>query len=128
MLRHLMTSLHLNIWKVKFDYLKNGKRFRSEIKNIFLASQLLSFTLTKHTCKNVAGTTSKQNFVIYWTPLSPPLQLMFLKFCKPFISSADSYDNLALFIGFTRRYASLFHSHLQISNYFFYILQRKKGQ
>ena len=32
--------------KVKFDYLKIEKSFRSEIKNIFLVSQVLSF---KHT-------------------------------------------------------------------------------
>ena len=38
-----------DIWtseELKFDYLKNEKSFRSEIKNIFFASQVLSF---KHT-------------------------------------------------------------------------------
>ena len=40
MLKRLMTSWHLNIWKVvKLDYLKNEKKFLSETKYIFLVSQ-----------------------------------------------------------------------------------------
>ena len=44
MLTHLMTSRHLNIWKVKIDYLKEGKNFPSEIKkhfSLFLKCSLL---------------------------------------------------------------------------------------
>ena len=32
-LGHLMTSWHLNVWKVKFDYLRNKKDFQNEIKH-----------------------------------------------------------------------------------------------
>ena len=43
----------------KFDYLKNEKSFRSEVKSIFLVSQMLSFRHAKQTSKNVADTTFK---------------------------------------------------------------------
>ena len=39
-----------DIWtseELKFDYLKNEKSFRSEIKNIFFVSQVLSFKYTQ---------------------------------------------------------------------------------
>ena len=42
---------------LKFDYLKNEKSFRSEIKAFFLVSNFLSFRDTKQTSKNVADTT-----------------------------------------------------------------------
>ena len=48
-----------DIWiseKKNFDYLKNEKSFRSEIKNIFTFSQVLCFRLTKQTSKNVVDT------------------------------------------------------------------------
>ena len=44
---------------LKFDYFKNEKSFRSEIKAFFLVSQVLSFRHTKQTSKNVADTTFK---------------------------------------------------------------------
>ena len=47
---------------LKVDYLKNEKSFRSEIKNIFLVSQELSFRHTTQTSKNVADTTFKENW------------------------------------------------------------------
>ena len=52
---------------LKVDYLKNEKSFRSEIKSIFIVSQVLSFRHTKQTSKNVADTTFKlgsQNFML----------------------------------------------------------------
>ena len=55
--RHLMTSWHLNIWNLKFDYLKNEKSFRIEIKNIFFVSQVLSVRHINQTSKNVAEST-----------------------------------------------------------------------
>ena len=42
---------------VKFDYLKNKKGVRSEIKNIFLVSQVLFIRDTNQTSKNVAAAT-----------------------------------------------------------------------
>ena len=51
-----------DIWiskKLKFDYLKKEKSFRSEIKNIFLVSQVLVFRHIKQNRKNVADTTFK---------------------------------------------------------------------
>ena len=69
MLRHLMTSWHLNIWileKLEFDYLKNEKSFRNEIKNIFLGFiNMLSFRYTKQTSKNLAGTTLNIIIIIW---------------------------------------------------------------
>ena len=50
--------------KLKFDYVKNEKSFQSEIKTFFLVSQVLSFTHTKQTSKNVADTTFKVSFNI----------------------------------------------------------------
>ena len=45
---------------LKVDYLKNEKSFRSEIKSVFLFSQVLSLRHTKQTSsKNVADTTFK---------------------------------------------------------------------
>ena len=44
------------IAKLKFDYLKKEKSFQSEIKNIFLVSQVLAFRHTKQNSKNVADT------------------------------------------------------------------------
>ena len=41
---------------LKFDYLRNEKNFRSEIKTFFLASQVLSFRHKIKTSKNVADT------------------------------------------------------------------------
>ena len=49
-----------DIWiseKLKSEYLKNEKSFRSEIKTFLLVSQVLSFRHTKETSKNVADTT-----------------------------------------------------------------------
>ena len=49
-----------DIWiseNLKFDYLKNEKSFRSEIKTFLLVSQVLSFRHKKQTSKNVADTT-----------------------------------------------------------------------
>ena len=45
--------------KLKFDYSKNEKNFRSEIKTFFLASKVLFFRQTKQTIKKVADTTFK---------------------------------------------------------------------
>ena len=42
---------------LKVGYLKNKKSFQSEIKNIFLALQVLSFRHVKQTSENVADTT-----------------------------------------------------------------------
>ena len=42
-----------------FEYL-NEKSFQSEIKNIFLVSQVLAFRHTKQNSKKVADTTFKQ--------------------------------------------------------------------
>ena len=58
MIRHLMASWHLNIYKLKFDkereeLLKGNKKF------FFLVSQVLSLRHTKQTSKNVADTTFK---------------------------------------------------------------------
>ena len=44
---------------LKFDYLKNEKSFRSEIKSIFPCFAMLSFIHTKQTSKNVVDTTFK---------------------------------------------------------------------
>ena len=44
---------------LKFDYLKKEKSFQSEVKSIFLVSQVLSFRHTKQISKNVADTTFK---------------------------------------------------------------------
>ena len=52
-----------DIWifeKSKFDYLKNEKSFRKEIKNLVL--QVLSFKLKKQTSKNVADKTFKRTW------------------------------------------------------------------
>ena len=54
MLEHLTTSK-----KLKLDYLKNEKSFRSKMKMFFLVSQVLFFRNTKQTNKNVADTTFK---------------------------------------------------------------------
>ena len=48
--------------KLKFDYLKNKKNFRSEVKIFFFVSQMLSFRHTKQTTKNAADTTFKHNW------------------------------------------------------------------
>ena len=51
-----------DIWiseNLKFDYLKNEKSFRSEIKTFFLVSQVLSFRHKNQTSKNVVDTTGK---------------------------------------------------------------------
>ena len=45
--------------KLKFDYLKNEKSFRSKIRIIFIVLQVLSFKLTKQTIKNVVDATFK---------------------------------------------------------------------
>ena len=46
--------------KLKFDYLKKEKSFRSEIKKSFsLVSQVVSFRHTNRTSKNLADTTLK---------------------------------------------------------------------
>ena len=58
MLRHLMSSWNLNT----FDYLKNERSFQSEIKSIFLVSQVLSFRHTKQTNRNIADTTFKEKW------------------------------------------------------------------
>ena len=50
MLRHLMTSWHLNIWKVKI-WLSQERKGEGEIKNIF--------RLTRETSKNAADTAFK---------------------------------------------------------------------
>ena len=42
---------------LKSDYVKNNKSFQSEIKNVFLASPVLSIRLRKQTTKNVVDTT-----------------------------------------------------------------------
>ena len=42
---------------ITFDYLKNEKSFRGEIKNILLVSRVLSFRHKRQTCKNIADTT-----------------------------------------------------------------------
>ena len=50
------------IWKckiLKFDFLENEKSFWSEIRNIFLAWQVLVFRLKKQTGKTVAKTVTK---------------------------------------------------------------------
>ena len=54
-----MTPWHLNT----FDYLKNQRNFHSEIKNIFLVSQMLSFRHNKQTSRNIADTTFKGKIV-----------------------------------------------------------------
>ena len=57
-----------DIWipeKLKFDYLKNKRSFRSEIKNIFLVLQVPSFRHTKQTSKNVMDTTFKEKWWIW---------------------------------------------------------------
>ena len=49
-----------NIWiseNWKFDYLKNKKSSRSEIKTFFLVSLVLCFRYTKQISKNVVDTT-----------------------------------------------------------------------
>ena len=57
-LRHVIMSW--DIWKsqkLKFAHLKNEKSFPSEIKNICLVSQALSFRHTKQRSKNIGDTT-----------------------------------------------------------------------
>ena len=53
-----MLSWNLN----NFDYLKNERSFQSEIKNMFLFSQVLSFRHTKQTNRNIADTTFKEKW------------------------------------------------------------------
>ena len=48
--------------KLKFGYLRNKKSFRSEIKNIFLVSQVLSLRYVKQTSKHVGDTTFNDLF------------------------------------------------------------------
>ena len=58
---------HHNIWiheKLKFDYLKNEKSFRSEIKNIFPCFTNAFFRYTKQISKNVADVTFKYEQLI----------------------------------------------------------------
>ena len=55
-----------DIWipkMLKFDYLKNEKRFWREMKAFLLVLQVLSLRHTKQTSKNVADTTFKHSFV-----------------------------------------------------------------
>ena len=61
MLRHLMTSRHLNIWKVKIWLSQKRKEFSKwNQKHIFLFHKS-SFLDKKQTSKNVADTTFKDN-------------------------------------------------------------------
>ena len=63
MLRDLMTSWHLNIWKIKVWLSQEQKELSTWNKKHFsLFSQFLSFRLTKQTSKNVADTTF--NFIM----------------------------------------------------------------
>ena len=58
MFRHLMRCHY--IWiseKLKFGYLMNEERFRSEINFFFLVSRVLLFRIAKQTSKTVADTT-----------------------------------------------------------------------
>ena len=63
-LTHLMTSRHLNIWKVKIWL--SQERFRSEVKIFFLFSQVLSFWLKKQTSKNIVITTFTRKLQHYF--------------------------------------------------------------
>ena len=56
-LGHLMISWYMNTWKVKIWLSHEQKELLKLTKNIFLVSQVLSFTDTKQTSKNVADTT-----------------------------------------------------------------------
>ena len=53
-----MTSWYLN----NFDYLKNERSYLSEIKNIFLVSQVFLYRYTKQTSRNIADTTFKEKW------------------------------------------------------------------
>ena len=70
--RHLMTSWQYHIIddvipeNLQFDYFKNKKSFRSEIKNIFLVSQVLSFRDKIQTSKNVADRTFNNATKNFW--------------------------------------------------------------
>ena len=55
MLRHLMMSWYLNVWKVKIWFSHKQKEFSKwNKKTFYLVSQVLSFRLRKQTSKNVA--------------------------------------------------------------------------
>ena len=53
--------------KLKSDYLKNERSFRSE-KTFFLVSKVLPFRHTKQTSKNVVDTTFKRFFIAMSRP------------------------------------------------------------
>ena len=81
--------------KLKFDYLKNEKSFRSKIKNIFLVSQVVSFRHTKETNKNVAD---KENcislgfdkiFTLLFDSIMTRLSTSRLKFMGQILSSSS---------------------------------------
>ena len=57
MLGHLMTSWHLNIWKVKISLSEERKELSKWSKKLFLVSQLLFVRLTKQTSKNLMDAT-----------------------------------------------------------------------
>ena len=59
MLRRLMASWQLNIWKVKIWLSQQQKEFSKLNKNIFLLLKALYFRHTKETSKNVAETAFK---------------------------------------------------------------------
>ena len=61
MLRHLMTSWHLNIRKVKI-WLPQERKELSKWHKYFLVYKVLSFRHTKQTSKNVGNTTFKNYF------------------------------------------------------------------
>ena len=59
MIRHLMTSWHLNTWKVKIWLSQEWKELSKWSFLFFQVSQVLSFRHTKQTSKNVADTAFK---------------------------------------------------------------------
>ena len=60
---------------LKFDFLKNEKRFWSEIKYFFQVSQVLSFGLEKQTSTNVVDTTFEWE-IMGLQPLEPEKALI----------------------------------------------------
>ena len=82
MLRHLMASWHLNIWKFKIWLSQERKELSKwNKKTFFLDSQVLSIRHTKETSKNVADTTlagcksnyfsEKEKVTVYGLPSDP---------------------------------------------------------
>ena len=86
MLRHLMTSWHLNIWKVKkIISRKKQPAFKVKLQKHFLVLKALYFRYTKQTSKNIANTLKLASAIFHFFH-----QMTALKYEKCFLFHVKS--------------------------------------